>query len=138
MQEDKEAVFDAFDTVTSSLQVTSTVFMNIRVNEVALGGYMNATELADYLVRKGMPFRDAHEIVGNVVMRAIDLKTQIEEIGIDELRKFSTLIDTDVYNALSLEQTVNAKSQIGGTARAMVKESLARARRALAESSPDR
>src|SRR5689334_1822363 len=58
MQEDKEAVFDAFDTVTSSLQVTSTVLMNIGVNNVALGGYMNATELADYLVRKGMPFRD--------------------------------------------------------------------------------
>jgi argininosuccinate lyase len=138
MQEDKEAVFDAFDTVTSSLQVTSTVLMNIHVNEVALGGYMNATELADYLVRKGMPFRDAHEIVGKVVMRAIDLKTPIEEMGIDELRKFSALIEADVYQALSLEQTINAKSQIGGTARAMVMESLARARYVLAESSPDR
>jgi len=136
MQEDKEAVFDAFDTVTSSLQVTGTVLMNIRVNEVAFGGYMNATELADYLVRKGMPFRDAHEIVGRVVMQAIDLKIQIEEMKIEELQKFSTLIDTDVYKALSLEQTINAKSQTGGTARAKVKESLARARYVLAESSP--
>ncbi len=138
MQEDKEAVFDAFDTVTSSLQVSSTVLANITVNEVALGGYMNATELADYLVRKGMPFRDAHDVVGRVVIRAIELEKQIEEIEIDELRKFSTLIEADVYDALSIEQTINAKSQTGGTARASVKESLARARRALAESSPGR
>ena len=138
MQEDKEAVFDAFDTVTASLQVTNTVLANISVNNVALGGYMNATELADYLVRKGLPFRDAHDIVGKVVIRAIELGTQIEEMSIDELQKFSTLIDADVYQALSLEQTINAKSQTGGTARALVKESLARARRALAESSPGR
>jgi argininosuccinate lyase len=138
MQEDKEAVFDAFDTVSSSLQVTSTVLMNIGVNKVALGGYMNATELADYLVRKGLPFRDAHEIVGKIVVRAIDLKAQIEEIKIEELRKFSTLIDEDVYEALSLEQTINSKSQTGGTARDSVMESLARARHELAESSPDK
>ena len=136
MQEDKEAVFDAFDTVTASLQVSSTVLMNIRVQQVALGGYMNATELADYLVRKGMPFRDAHEVVGRVVINAIDLKTRIEDISIEELKKFSSLIEADVYDALSLEQTVNSKSQIGGTARASVKAALATARRALAGSSP--
>ena len=136
MQEDKEAVFDAFDTVTASLQVSSTVLMNVRVNEVALDGYMNATELADYLVRKGMPFRDAHEVVGRVVVRTIDAGTRIEEMAIEELKGFSPLIDTDVYEALSLEQTINSKSQIGGTARASVKESLATARGALAESSP--
>jgi argininosuccinate lyase len=136
MQEDKEAVFDAFDTVIASLQVSSTVLMNIRVKQVALDGYMNATELADYLVRKGMPFRDAHEVVGRVVIRAIELKTQIEEIGLEELQKFSPLIDSDVYDALALEQVLGTKSQIGGTARASVKESLATARRALAESSP--
>jgi len=138
MQEDKEAVFDAFDTVTTSLQVTGTVLMNIHVNQVALGGYMNATELADYLVRKGMPFREAHEIVGRVVIRAIDLESRIEDIGINELQKFSPLIDTDVYDALSLEQTLTTKSATGGTARASVKESLVKARRALVESSPDR
>ena len=99
---------------------------------------MNATELADYLVRKGMPFRDAHEIVGRVVVRAIELETQIEEISLEELKTFSSLIDTDVYDALSLEQTLTTKSQIGGTARASVKESLANARRVLAGSSPGR
>ena len=77
MQEDKEAVFDAFDTVRSSLKVTSTVMRNIAVNKdralaASSGGYMNATELADYLVRKGMPFREAHETVGKIVMRAIE------------------------------------------------------------------
>lgn len=138
MQEDKEAVFDAFDTVTASLQVTSTVLTNITVNKPSLGGYMNATELADYLVRKGMPFREAHEIVGRVVNRAIELEARIEEMSLEELTAFSSLIQADVYEALSLEQTLTTKSQIGGTARASVKESLATARRALAESSPDR
>jgi argininosuccinate lyase len=138
MQEDKEAVFDAFDTVTASLQVTSTVLTNLSVNNASLGGYMNATELADYLVRKGMPFREAHEIVGRVVIRAIALKTQIERMSLDELQAFSKLIQTDVYDALSLEQTINTKSQIGGTARASVAESLARARHELAEPSPDK
>jgi argininosuccinate lyase len=138
MQEDKEAVFDAFDTVTASLQVTSTVLRNITVKTPALGGYMNATELADYLVRKGMPFREAHDVVGRVVLRAIELETQIERMKIEELQKFSIQIDADVYEALSLEQTINSKSQSGGTARASVKESLARARDVLAGSSPDR
>lgn len=138
MQEDKEAVFDAFDTATASLQVTSTVLMNIRVKQIVLGGYMNATELADYLVRKGIPFREAHEIVGRVVIRAIELETQIEEIGLEELQKFSPLIDKDVYDTLAVEQVLGTKSQTGGTARASVKESLANARRELAESSPDR
>ncbi len=90
---------------------------------------MNATELADYLVRKGMPFRDAHEIVGRVVIRAIELETQIEEISIEELKKFSSLINEDVYEALSLEQTLNASRQIGGTAKESVYEALATARR---------
>ena len=133
MQEDKEAVFDAFDTVMSSLRVTSIVLTNISVNQVALGGYMNATELADYLVRKGMPFRDAHEIVGRVVVRAIDNKTQIEEMSIEELRSFSELIETDVYEALSLEQTLNTKSQVGGTARQSVAAALDRAYQSLHE-----
>lgn len=89
---------------------------------------MNATELADYLVRKGMPFREAHEAVGRIVMRAIELKKELQEIELAELQKFSTLIDGDVYEALSLESTVNTKSQIGGTSRAVVDAALARAR----------
>ena len=139
MQEDKEAVFDAFDTVKTSLVVSSTVLRNISVKaQPALGGYMNATELADYLVKKGMPFRDAHEAVGKIVIRAIELKIQIEEMSIEELQAFSSLIAADVYEALSLEQTLNAKSQSGGTAKELVHEAMAEASRRLAESSPDK
>ena len=143
MQEDKEAVFDAFDTVSSCLQVTSIVLRNISVNNArasaaASSGYMNATELADYLVRKGMPFREAHEVVGKIVMRAVELRKEIAELPLEELRKFSKLIDADVYEALSLESTLNSKSQLGGTAPNKVTEALATARHSLAESSPDK
>jgi argininosuccinate lyase len=133
MQEDKETVFDAFDTVRSSLAVTSTVMRNISVDKdraraTSPGGYMNATELADYLVRKGVPFREAHETVGRIVMRAVESKRELQEISLDELREFSRLIDNDVYLALSLEQTLNSKSQIGGTARETVSLALEDAR----------
>ena len=133
MQEDKEAVFDAFDTVRSCLEVTSTVMRNITVNKEralasAAGGYMNATELADYLVRKGMPFREAHEMVGRIVMRAIELNNELQHLDLAELQKFSTLIDGDVYEALSLESTLNSKSQIGGTAQSVVDAALTEAR----------
>ena len=134
MQEDKEAVFDAVDTVNASLQVTGTVLRNISIKSgIALGGYMNATELADYLVRKGMPFREAHELVGKIVTRAIKEGTQIEDMNLESI---SPLIETDVYDALSLERTLGAKSQIGGTARTSVSEALVKARAALAGSSP--
>ena len=143
MQEDKEAVFDAFDTVSACLKVTGTVLRNISVNKeralaAAAHGYMNATELADYLVRKGMPFRDAHEVVGRIVMRAIEAGKEIEELPLADLKKFSELIGAAVYEALSLDATLNAKSQIGGTARAGVNEALAEARRSLVRSFPGR
>ena len=136
MQEDKEGVFDAFDTVRSSLEVTATVMKNIGVNKervlaASSSGYMNATELADYLVRKGVPFREAHETVGKIVMRAIDSKCELQDLGLDQFHEFSTLIEADVYEALSLEQTLNSKSQIGGTARNVVDEALAAARKYL-------
>ena len=122
MQEDKEAVFDAFDTVSASLGVTATVLRNISVNKerarvAAASGYMNATELADYLVRKGMPFREAHEVVGKIVMRAIEAGKELEQMDLSEFGE-------DVYEALSLERTLAAKSQIGGTAREVVDKAL--------------
>jgi argininosuccinate lyase len=143
MQEDKEAVFDAFDTVSSCLRVTSTVMHNIAVNNdralaAASSGYMNATELADYLVRKGMPFREAHEIVGRVVLQAMDRGKELEQMSLEELQQFSPQISADVYEALTLEATLNAKSQVGGTARKTVTESLRSARQSLAGSFPGR
>jgi argininosuccinate lyase len=143
MQEDKEAVFDCFDTVSACLNVTSTVLRNISVNKerasaAASGGYMNATELADYLARKGMPFREAHEVVGKVVMRAIESGKELDQLSVEELKQFEPRINTDVYAALSLDSTLNSKSQIGGTSRDSVTEALATARKSLAKSSPDR
>jgi argininosuccinate lyase len=136
MQEDKEAVFDSFDTVNSCLQVTSLVLGNIRVNKersraAAEAGYMNATELADYLVRKGMPFREAHEIVGRTVVRALELEVELAQLSLAELQSFSPLIEKDVYQALSLEQTLQAKSQTGGTSPERVAKALAVARNKL-------
>jgi len=130
MQEDKEAVFDAFDTVSASLRVSATVLKNVSVNKeralaAAASGYMNATELADYLVRKGVPFREAHETVGKIVMRAIEGGKELEELDLSE---FSELIGEDVYEALSLERTLGSKSQTGGTARAQVRIALENAR----------
>ena len=82
---------------------------------------MNATELADYLVRKGMPFREAHEIVGKIVMRAIESGKELEQM---DLREFSALIEEDVYEVLTVERTLGAKNQIGGTAREVVDKAL--------------
>jgi argininosuccinate lyase len=136
MQEDKEAVFDCFDTVSGCLQVTSTVMRNVTVDKeralaAATSGYMNATELADYLVRKGIPFREAHEVVGKVVMRAVELGNEIQQLALAELQEFSKLIDADVYGSLTLEATLNSKSEIGGTARATVNAALETARTSL-------
>lgn len=133
MQEDKEAVFEAADTTAACLQVTATVLRNIRLNEesaaiAASKGYMNATELADYLARKGMPFREAHELVGRIVLRAIERGVELQELSLTELQGFSKTIETDVAAALSIENTLSTKSQVGGTARGRVREALAVAR----------
>jgi argininosuccinate lyase len=138
MQEDKEAVFDSFDTVSASLQVTSTVLRNISVNKeralsAASRGYMNATELADYLVRKGMPFRDAHEVVGKIVLRAVAAGEEIGQLPLAELNKFSDMIDADVFATLSLDQTLKTKSQVGGTSPELISATLAQARTSLKE-----
>ncbi|MDT5062388.1 MAG: argininosuccinate lyase [Acidobacteriota bacterium] len=137
MQEDKEAVFDVADTVSASLEVTATVLRNTRVREArareaATRGYMNATELADYLARKGMPFREAHDAVGRLVLRAIELGVELQDLALNEMRSFSSLIEMDVYDALSLAQTLSTKSQAGGTSPERVAEALSSARASLA------
>jgi argininosuccinate lyase len=139
MQEDKEAVFDTADTVSASLEVTATVLRNTRVREefareAATRGYMNATELADYLARKGVPFREAHDAVGRLVLRAIERGVELQDLALDEMKSFSPLIEADVYDALSLEQTLATKSQMGGTSPARVAEALSMARASLEDS----
>jgi len=133
MQEDKEAVFDTADTINASLAVTATVLRNLRLNEArareaASLGYLNATELADYLVRKGMPFREAHETVGRIVVQAIERGVELNDLSVAELKSFSTLIDQDVFDSLSLENTLATKSQKGGTAPERVAQELISAR----------
>jgi len=133
MQEDKEAVFDTVDTVGIALRAAAIVLDNVTVNEArtrnaATKGYTNATELADYLVKKGVPFRSAHETVGKIVLFAIDQGRELHELSIADLRSFAAEIDEDADQALSLEATLNAKSAVGGTARARVDEALAAAK----------
>ena len=136
MQEDKEAVFDTVDTVQISLRAAAIVLENATVNvsttrDAATKGYLNATELADYLVKKGVPFRTAHEAVGRAVLYATGEGKELNELGIDQLRGFSPEIDADVADALSLDATLAAKGTIGGTSRARVAQALAAAKKYL-------
>jgi argininosuccinate lyase len=133
MQEDKEAVFDTVDTVKISLQVAGIVMKNLRVREqntrrAATTGYLNATELADYLAQKGVPFRTAHDIVGKTVLYAISISKELNELSLTEIQKFSTDIEGDVFENLSLEKTLASKNQIGGTSPERVFEALEHAR----------
>jgi len=136
MQEDKEAVFDSFDTTTACLEVSALVLRNVQLNvdrmrAAASKGMMNATELADYLVRKGVPFRNAHETVGKIVVRAIEKEMELGDLSLAELRSFSDEIESDVFESLTLEQTLGSKSLAGGTAPERVAEALKTARELL-------
>src|SRR5687767_15123973 len=136
MQEDKEAVFDAFDTTRVCLEVSTLVLRNVEVKEermrgAASQGLMNATELADYLVRKGVPFREAHETTGRAVRLAIERGVELHELPLEELQSISHLIGDDVLATLSLENTLKTKSQTGGTSPERVRLALDTARNAL-------
>ncbi|MEP7148202.1 MAG: argininosuccinate lyase [Acidobacteriota bacterium] len=138
MQEDKEAVFDTVDTVLSCLRVSSIVLENLSVNETrtreaASRGFLNATDLADYLVRKGIPFRTAHDAVGKAVLFAAENDRELDELTLEEFRKFSKRIDEDVFVALSLESTIDSKSQRGGTSRARVERAIEVAKKVVEE-----
>lgn len=133
MQEDKEALFDTVDTASACLAVTATVLRNMTVNgsrarEAATHGYLNATELADYLVRKGLPFREAHETVGRMVMHAMARDAELDQLTLDEMKSFAPAIEDDVFGLLSLERTLASKSQPGGTAPERVAAELKSAR----------
>ena len=133
LQEDKEAVFDTVDNVKMCLRVAAIVLNNLRVNEektraAATKGYLNATELADYLVKKDVPFRTAHDLTGKIVLHAISLGRELHELPLGEMKKFTAFVEPDVFDALSLEQTLASKSQIGGTAPERVFEALEKAK----------
>ena len=132
-QEDKEPLFDTIDTVTDCLRVFAGMLGTLecrreRMREMARLGYMTATDLADYLVRRAVPFRDAHEAVGRAVRSAVDTGRDLSEMSLDELCAFSPLIEADVFEVLTLEGSVAARDHPGGTAPARVRAAIARAR----------
>jgi argininosuccinate lyase len=133
MQEDKEPLFDTIDTVKGSLKIFAEMIALMKVKpapmrQAAGRGYSTATDVADYCVRKGLPFRQAHEVVGKTVRYCIETGKEIDELTLDEFRVFSPLIDADIYAHVTLEASVNARSATGGTARIAVEREIARAR----------
>ena len=136
-QEDKEPVFDAIDTVKDCLRAFADMVPAIQprkaeMYEAAKRGFSTATDLADYLVRKGVPFRDAHEIVGKSVAYGVQTNKDLSEMSLEELQQFSTVIEANVFEVLTLEGSVAARNHIGGTAPAQVKAAVERAKASLA------
>lgn len=122
MQEDKESLFDTVDTVKGSLKIFTLLIERIKINrekmlKAAREGFMTSTEMADYLVRKGVPFRKAHEIVGRIVRFAINQGRLLEEIPLKMLKQFSDLIGSDIYKYLLPEKSQELKSSSGGTSK---------------------
>ena len=135
-QEDKEPLFDTVDTLNATLRIYADMIGGITVNkeamrQAAFQGYATATDLADYLVKKGVPFRDAHEAVARAVRHAESRKCDLSELPLDELRQFSPLIEADIFAVLTLEGSLNSRNHIGGTAPEQVRKAIYKARQAL-------
>ncbi|QEY59681.1 argininosuccinate lyase [Pseudomonas sp. C27(2019)] len=135
-QEDKEPLFDAADTLRDSLRAFADMVPAIKpkaemMREAALRGFSTATDLADYLVGKGLPFRDCHEIVGLAVRYGVENGKDLAQMSLNELQQFSTEITDDVFEVLTLEGSVNARNHIGGTAPAQVRAAVQRGRELL-------
>lgn len=132
-QEDKEPLFDIADTILGSLRAFSDMVPAISTKKENMYlrtklGFATATDLADYLVRKGIAFRDAHEIVGKAVKLGVDTKRDLSEMSLAELQQFSDKIEGDVFDSLTLEGSINARNHFGGTAPSQVKEAIQRAK----------
>ena len=135
-QEDKEPLFDTADTILITLKIYADMLRGITVNQVnmrqaALEGFATATDLADYLVKKGMPFRDAHEVVALAVKHGVEKGCDLADLSLADLQKFSSTIGDDVYQVLTLEGSLASRDHIGGTAPAQVKQAIQRARKML-------
>lgn len=129
MQEDKEPLFDACDTVLSCLKVFTQMIATAKWNtknmaEACNGGYLNATDIADYLVRKGMPFRTAHGVSAKAVKFAIDRNCELEQLPIEVMKECSPLIDEDIYSLITPQACVEARTTIGGPAESKVREQI--------------
>ncbi len=136
LQEDKEQIFDALDTVKASLSITAELLANSefnteRMKEATYGGFMTATDIADYLVTKNMPFRQAHGVVGRIVTLCQQRGIELVELSLEELQQFSDRIEKDIFDVLSVEGSVNSRTSAGGTACVRVEEALVRAEQQL-------
>jgi argininosuccinate lyase len=130
-QEDKEPLFDTVDTLKDTLRIFAEMIGSITIKpeameRAALKGYATATDLADYMVKKGLPFRDAHEAVAHAVKAAISHQVDLSELPLEVLQQFNPKIEKDVYDVLSLRGSLNARSTLGGTAPAQVRLQIAR------------
>ncbi|MBU6467715.1 MAG: argininosuccinate lyase [Betaproteobacteria bacterium] len=128
-QEDKEPIFDTVETISQTLQVFRDMLGDIKVHkdtmqQAAKEGFATATDLADYLVKKGIPFRDAHEIVAKAVLYAEKRQIDLDDLSIEDLKKFSPLIEKDIYQVLTLSGSLNSRNLPGGTAPKQVKKAL--------------
>ena len=137
-QEDKEPLFDTADTLIDTLRIYADMMRGITVKPenmraAVLQGFATATDLADYLVKKGVPFRDSHEVVAQAVRHADAQKCDLADLPLAVLQGFSPLIENDVYSILTPEGSLNARNHIGGTAPAQVQAQVARWRKLLAE-----
>ena len=133
LQEDKEPLFDAIDTVKACLKVNALIVEGMkpkrrRMEEQARKGFSLATDLADYLAKRGVPFREAHRIVGELVAYCLDKGKRLEELSLEEFKKFSDKFDSDVLELMSLEGSVNSRNVVGGTATEQVKAEIERIR----------
>jgi argininosuccinate lyase len=133
LQEDKEPLFDAMDNLSMCLQMATRVIETLKVNreatrKAAAGGYSNATELADYLVTKGIPFREAHDTVGKIVRHALSKNVPLEDLPLSDLKQFSPKIEQDVYPNLTLEACLNRRNILGGTGPQAVQQAIQDAR----------
>jgi argininosuccinate lyase len=138
MQEDKPAVFDAVDTLKACIEIYTAMLPKLKINKEILyqattTGFLNATDLADYLVTKGMTFRESHSCVGKTVGYAASRKKELHELTLEEMKSFSTLIAEDIFDILTPEQMINRRTSFGGTAQENVKAAIQAARRRLAE-----
>jgi argininosuccinate lyase len=129
MQEDKEALFDSIDTLKGCLSIfipmfKTLIFRKERMLAATKDGFLNATDLADYLVAKGLPFRSAHSIVGKLVQYCLEKHKRLEELSIEEFQAASTLIEQDVYETLDIERVVAVRNSYGGTSLQQVQDQL--------------
>ena len=135
-QEDKEPLFDSVDTIFNCLHVFADMVPMIKSNkdnmyQSALKGFTTATDLADYLVKKGLAFRDAHDIVGKAVSYGIKENKDLHEFSLEELKNFNKLIEKDVYDVISLEGSINARDHLGGTSIKQVSEAIKAGRKSI-------